>query len=798
MGGARFGGVRALVDVGRRDGLAAVTRVVGVVGVLVVLLVVALAVVPPVASAEALCTDTWAGPSEGSWTTAEDWSSGKVPSSADVACIAAGKTVKVTGGANQAGVLLDKGTVVLSGGSLELVDTLEASSASSLTLSGGTLTGAATLDVTGAFSASEGYMSGSGSIVLEAAASGTIEVSAERDLLYLEERRFVNRGTLTFTSGTLTLSHGAHFENAGTFKQNSQTRYNYCQVCVTASGGASSFTNTGTYEKAAGTGSSRIEGQFINRGTVHVATGTFELNGEDTGEAGVWSASSGSNLSFVGGSTTLHKDSLSGPISVSGASVAVEAGSGHNAQITVSAGALDIESGGTTTVESLSLSGGEVTGAGTLDIMSSLLWTGWRPASSSAMSGSGETVLASGASGTIKEEQVELKGRKLVNEGTIAFENVELDEAEGAVLENKGTFKDNSEYGSPQIIDSSGSPSFLNRGTFEKTSGTGTAAISVPFINLGTVTVATGHLLLKGGGESEAGKWTASAGTNISFSAGLFWMTHGSWSGAVEVSGATVTVEEVAAGSSQVTVTSGVLAAEGGSTTVETLSFSNGEVTGAGTLKISSSLLWTGRPYFPSESNMSGTGMTVIESGASAKLEQEVLHLEGRRLVNEGTTVFDDAEIYEKGGAVLENTGTFKDNSEYGSPQIIAEPHEPAKIVNSGTFEKTAGPEPAVVDVLFANYGTLSGAIRFEIPESPEESTLYGEENPSAVNLEPPEECGEGVDCATGNLAESETDFAIGGRGVGLDLTRTYNSQAAAQGVLGIFGYGWSNSSVTT
>ena len=50
------------------------------------------------------------------------------------------------------------------------------------------------------------------------------------------------------------------------------------------------------------------------------------------------------------------------------------------------------------------------------------------------------------------------------------------------------------------------------------------------------------------------------------------------------------------------------------------------------------------------------------------------------------------------------------------------------------------------------------------------------------------------INCATGNLSESETDFAVGGRSVGLDLTRTYNSQAAAQGILGIFGYGWSNS----
>jgi RHS repeat-associated protein len=55
-------------------------------------------------------------------------------------------------------------------------------------------------------------------------------------------------------------------------------------------------------------------------------------------------------------------------------------------------------------------------------------------------------------------------------------------------------------------------------------------------------------------------------------------------------------------------------------------------------------------------------------------------------------------------------------------------------------------------------------------------------------------ECDDPVDCATGNLNETQTDLVVGGRGVGLGLTRTYNSQAAAAGVKGIFGYGWSSS----
>lgn len=54
---------------------------------------------------------------------------------------------------------------------------------------------------------------------------------------------------------------------------------------------------------------------------------------------------------------------------------------------------------------------------------------------------------------------------------------------------------------------------------------------------------------------------------------------------------------------------------------------------------------------------------------------------------------------------------------------------------------------------------------------------------------------GEPVECATGNEIETQTDLNIPGRGVPLELTRTYNSQAAvAQSEPGPFGYGWSAS----
>src|SRR5580700_1882513 len=48
------------------------------------------------------------------------------------------------------------------------------------------------------------------------------------------------------------------------------------------------------------------------------------------------------------------------------------------------------------------------------------------------------------------------------------------------------------------------------------------------------------------------------------------------------------------------------------------------------------------------------------------------------------------------------------------------------------------------------------------------------------------------VNCATGNQFETQTDLKVGGRGLGLNLTRTYNSQLAAkQKEHGLFGFGW-------
>jgi RHS repeat-associated protein len=77
----------------------------------------------------------------------------------------------------------------------------------------------------------------------------------------------------------------------------------------------------------------------------------------------------------------------------------------------------------------------------------------------------------------------------------------------------------------------------------------------------------------------------------------------------------------------------------------------------------------------------------------------------------------------------------------------------------------------------------------FAIGFSSEE--MYGPENEAEPDQNRP--CvGDPVNCATGNEVQTQTDLTVGGRGPGLNLTRTYNSQLAAiQSEAGPFGYGW-------
>jgi RHS repeat-associated protein len=70
---------------------------------------------------------------------------------------------------------------------------------------------------------------------------------------------------------------------------------------------------------------------------------------------------------------------------------------------------------------------------------------------------------------------------------------------------------------------------------------------------------------------------------------------------------------------------------------------------------------------------------------------------------------------------------------------------------------------------------------------------IQGGGNGSAPGLDTCEEGAFPINCATGNQFEEQTDLVLGGRGPGLHVTRSYNSQAAAVTKSSdAWGYGWS------
>lgn len=275
MHGRRSGRALVIGFPGRRSRGAVGLIAGGRMGVLLWLLVVlVLVVAPAVASAEALCTDTWTGPSKGNWMTAGDWSGG-VPSSAAVACVGVGDTVEVSEGANATGVLQGKGALVVRGGSLEVASAIEVSGISALELqTGGTLTGAGALEVSGSLTWHGGTMSGSGKTVIAPGASG-----AAREAL-LTERRLVNQGTFTLESPSFRMADHAVLQNEAKTVDNSEGGASI----EVASGSTSAplIANTGIFEKTERDiedgSTTAVAVPVENLGTVKSLTGFLEFS----------------------------------------------------------------------------------------------------------------------------------------------------------------------------------------------------------------------------------------------------------------------------------------------------------------------------------------------------------------------------------------------------------------------------------------------------------------------------------------------------------------------------------------
>lgn len=700
MGGTRFGRARLAVRAGGQDGIAAGTLMVRPLGCLTALLLAAVALAPASASAEPFCTDTWTGPAEGNWRTAADWSGEHVPTSTDVACVGSGKTVNVTEGANQAGTLQDEGTLAISGGSLELAVSVEASTVQALAITGGALTGGGEVDVPGSLTANGGSLEGVGAVVIGSGGAGTVEGGGG---LTLVGRKLVVEGTLTVVGpmGRITGEEGAGIVNSGTLTVDGEGAGN--GLVAGAEGAAPSLTNTstGTVDKTEGSGTTPVGFVVDNEGAVSAVSGTLSFTaGGNSGQEHVdsWLASYPAEIVFAKGSFALGaKASLSAEVELrEGAKVSAGAIDGEEAGVMVADGKLELTS---TTASSiiyyLAIEEGEIT-------------------------------IASG--GKITGKIIKTFGGS-VNIGTSA----------------DVTYKEVIMYGGSLA---SGANDKISYDEFIQEHGTAS-------IGAGTSMTASRDLII------EHGVFTIGSGSSVE--AGFI-----SIEAEAEfdiVGAATVHGEEA--------FVNGGLLTGAGSLEVEFFSWHSGSITGTGTIVAREA-------YFGAE-------------GEGSMLKEHTLVILEFGSIDEGYLTISD-------GALLETRGEFYANSEsvgFGAQiKVAASSIISPKIINKGEFAKAHEEGITEVTVPFENWGivrTHEGKLIIDgaIVSAPERQ--YGETNPSETEHHRAS-CGDPVNCVTGNFSETQTDFAVGGRGVGLDLTRYYNSQAGAEGAKGVFGYGWSSS----
>jgi RHS repeat-associated protein len=486
---------------------------------LIVLLgaVFCLVLCPAGASAESLCTDTWTGPSEGSWETASNWSGGHIPGSSDVACIGSGKTVTAASGTHQAGVVQGEGTLAISGGSLEVSSVLEPSVIKNVSVSKGSefgegaLTGAAEVEVTGSFTGGGyGTLSGSGSTVIEAGATGTITATGGAGL-YLNGRTLRNAGTLTVGKGSgLQGSNSAVLANSGTLIVNGETgTENHGLIAFPKT---ATLVNTGTVKKTEGTGTTPIQFEIDNEGTISDTVGKLEFTAGGTsgaGTTGSWSASgAGTAILFTGYEQTWSlgaKVPVTGTFEVQTGTVTAGEIEGAAASVVVSSyateepGVLEVTGSTPSTLANLTVTkgslyqAGKLAGTAEIDITSSFIGGGY-----AQLRGTGSTVIESGATGAITPtggSGFTLAGWTLRNAGTLTIpKGSGLQGVEGAKLINTGTLIVNGETAADNhgLIASEKGAKLTNYGRMTKTEGTGKTPIQFEFENFGSDKPETG------------------------------------------------------------------------------------------------------------------------------------------------------------------------------------------------------------------------------------------------------------------------------------------------------------------
>jgi len=645
----------------------------------------ALALLSTLIAAPALATDYYADPVGGVWTANTTWHlvnnsgpvapAGTYPGSApgDKAIIDFQGITVTLGFPLPNPLTLDANNVscfviVNAGANLPLTGASQIAGGTVLNFNGGTIANAGTLDIrtNSAFNWSGGTLNGAGTTnIATGAPQALLTISGGT----LEGQTLNINGKATWTSGSWAVNNGAQVNISSTGVFDIQS----LGAITTNSFATADINNGGKVEKTAGAGGTNINPPLNNNNLVKVAVGELVVNGTHTN--GTFDLAGGTKLELAG-------------------TIAPGTSTSQGLGELKIVGALTIDTFAAFNINHLRMSGGALTGSGTVNVSGATHFDGgaWSGPRVNLLTGSITNITGVAAATINTSSRVDNSGTFNVSPGAglLAIDT-------GAYIRNlttlnlTGDVTINSDSVINARIDNEAGATIL------KTAGAGTAVLKVILNNEGLVQSNSGNMqFTKSGTHTSTGPGTAVfkicdactfdfAGGNHTLDGAVIQYINFNGNSIAKLSGATFDIPT----SAQI------------STNYKFIQTA-GSVTGAGSLAIFASFIWSGGTH-------SGTGDTQLASyshlfdGANSAMT-----LFDRDMLINGTVFYSPVGtnyLSITGGAVLTNGSGYTINLTTDAP--INSDGTGVIDNNGGTVVKSGGAGTAYIHPIFNSYNSI-------------------------------------------------------------------------------------------
>jgi len=627
-------------------------------------------------------------------------------------------TLALTGGGTYAGGFqIAENTILQFGGGTHTMPTdviIEGSGG--FLLSGGILNGSGAITAQGPMTWTGGIISGAATDILNTFGGLTLSGGSMKTIT----ARTLNHGDGTnpslgnWTGGSLFLQAGSIFNNRA-----SATFDTSFDGSVVVSGGAA-FNNAGTFTKSGGTGTTTINAFFNNTGTVNIGSGTLLITGGGGTHSGLFNIAAGARLDLSSGT---HLFTAGATITDTATSV-LEKSNGGIATIErplTLAGTLRASGGSlllnaTADLNRLDVLFNTFGGSGLINVHGPMTWSGGTisgpGAATSFLNAYGGFTLNGGGNKTLSA--------RTFNHGD-GVTPITGNWTGGALLLSSGAIFNNRAQAllatsHDGIIDGG---TFNNTGTFTKSGGTGTTRVQAFFNNTGTVNIASGTLELHAGG-THSGVVNLGAGTRLNLRQGAYSITADS----TIADTATSILEESDAGSTTVNralTLAGLARVSGGmlvfnhAVDLNLLEVVSGTLTGPGTITANGQTIWTSGIISGGAADvLTARGGLTMSGGGTKQLTT--------RILNHGDGINPSTAIWSGGWFFMQGSSTF--NNRANATFEVSFDHEIATsgasvFNNAGIFTKSGGTGATTVKTAFNNTGTVnanSGALVFSGP----------------------------------------------------------------------------------